>query len=667
MSRAEIDKQTLSRDHWHDPNAEFAARSGYRDFDCGDRGSDDLPAQYPVLFELVEPYVVADLRKGGVAVPQAYPDTTRFATAWLDECQYTLLRIGACTGIVKRWALQLPVKPLRPAVRMPPLRGLSTNPVPGRARKATDGLPVCSAGPRTETVIGVIDTGCPFADPRYLRRAGELQVTRILALWDQTDGAFAGIAGACKPPADFGRGAELWASDIDEWLDACRASDGSIDEDLCYRRAGYDMMFESFVHGAAVLDLAAGPLPLKARYPVDKKGSQFPPRWLDGRGDKASAKDIVFVQVARNAVDDSTSASFAMQVLDGLRYIARRAAGAKRVVVNLSDGTSRELHDGHSMLEDAIRDLVIEVAHPDWPGGPMELQLVVAAGNAHMQARHALLDALRTPSLPGACGADVAVMHLPVDNEQAVFLNIGIPRESSLACLRITPPVSLGCDPIDVEPGQVVTWKYDGEACFWVVVPPAGDTPVLALAAWSPTAICPDGRRSAPSGNWRIQWLGREGTELPLWISLAQKNLDGPASIRQAWFIDADGAYDPLRWMRDVQLDPDIPKSVIRRNATLSVPATMAGGSGVVAVGARVMRVPKLPPSEFFVKGEGRRSAYSSTGASALVPSIRRSADFAHVQAGIRAAGSPSGAVVSVTGTSFAAPQYVRKLANMGP
>ena len=656
-SRAQTETRQLSPDQWCDANAEFAAESGFRDFDRGPSAGDGPPTAYPVLLELDESATVATLRARGVRVPNAYPDHTRYATAWLDELQYIDLRATGWGGIVKRWALQLPVIPLRPPYPARRLQGLppSANPKPS------------SRGPeetRPSTVIGIIDSGCPFADPRYFRDPDNARRSRIRALWDQTNDAFAGIPQARRPPADFDRGAELRAQDIDDWLAACAAATGGgiAEEDACYRRAGYPMMPEGFVHGAAVLDLAAGPLPLEARYPVEHGSTQQPPSWDSAMADKASDADIIFVQLPRKAVDDSSSGSLPMQLLDGLRYIVERAADARRVIVSISDVTSRSLHDGHSILEDAIRALRSEVA---CRALPMKLRIVVAAGNSHMEARHAVIKALEVPSEPGVNGADVAVVHLLVDNEQASFLNIAIPP---VACgdvrLRITPPAILRCAAFEAAPGQVVTWMYDGEACFWIVIPPLRDEPQLALAAWSPTATCPDGRRSARAGNWCVQVLGGEGVEVPLWISQGERNQDNPSSIRQARFFDADASYDPWRWMRTLLIDPAPPESVIRRNHTLTTPATMARQGGVVAVGGRMLRMPVLPPSKYFLKDEGPRSAYSSIGASPAIPSVLRPADFAPTQAGIRGAGSPSGCTLAVTGTSFAMPQVVRALAN---
>lgn len=664
MRRARTTCDALHPAGWCDANAEFAERSAYQDFDHdGRRGK---PKHYPVIFELDANHTVADVRnlKFPIAVPAAYPDTTRFATAWLDRHQYKALGRTAWHGIVRRWALQMPVIALRPSVNLGSMVG--THPAPSTGPGPQPVLPNGSAQPRTNTVIGVIDTGCPFGDPRYLRKDQGAWRTRILALWDQTQGAFAGMANA-SVPADFDRGAELRAADIDAWLAACRAADGSLDEALCYRRAGYAMMGEGFVHGAAVLDLAAGPLPLRARYPSEQGGVQAPPPWYRDNPDPASEADIVFVQLARDAVEDSTSASFPMRVLDALRYIVRRAAGAAHVVVNLSDGTSRALHDGRSLLEAAIEDLLAEVHGPNGPQPPMTLDVVVAAGNAYSQARHAVLRPMPKPSPARVCGSDVAMLRLPVDNEEAAFLNIDIPPRKCHPRLRITPPAALRCAPFEVEPGQAVTWFLDSRPCLWVVMPPQGDHRTLGLAVWSPTATRADGRRSAPAGDWRIQCLGDEDVEWPLWISLAQNNVEGPASIRQARFTDADGSYDPQRWMRHVQIDPQVPASVIRRAGTLSVPATIQGNKHVRAVGATILRVPELPPSRYFEKEEGRRSPYSSIGPTLADPSRNGPADFAHAQPGIRGAGSPSGRVIAVTGTSFAAPQVARELANQGP
>ena len=57
----------------------------------------------------------------------------------------------------------------------------------------------------------------------------------------------------------------------------------------------------------------------------------------------------------RDAVQDTSSAALAGNLLDGLHYIVGCATDAtRRIVVNISDGSSRGSHDGESLIELAM-------------------------------------------------------------------------------------------------------------------------------------------------------------------------------------------------------------------------------------------------------------------------------------------------------------------------
>ncbi|MBL8362673.1 MAG: hypothetical protein JNN18_19455 [Rubrivivax sp.] len=652
MHADELERVSWPRGACADPNAVYAELSGYADFLPHDAPDPKPPEEFPVILELADRRTLADLRRErpDLIVPEAYPDLARYATARPGRAAYLDLAATGWGGLVSRWELQLPVIPLRPAASQAHAPGLRAAPIKGEMRK--DPRLESPAGPAekqedkgTEVLLGVIDSGCPYAHARLLRKGR----TRLLALWHQ-DGQ-THIPGETEP-AGFGYGLEVGRGALNDWLDpqgsgAC----GATHEARCYQRSGDPFLRHRFSHGAAVLDLFAGSLPRAARYPRDSAGTQHPPSWNPAR-DAASRADIVFVQLPLRVVDDSSSAALPRHLLDGLRYIvSRRTAQTRRIVVNISDGTSRSTHDGTSLIEQAMLALIDEARTQH----RIDLEIVLAAGNAQLDARHAVIPLAEA-------GPRDAWLRVQPDCERPSFLHLRVPPGVAPR-LRLHAPARLGAASFELGPGECVTWNPAGRACLWAVYPPHGDglRPTQALIVWAPTVasrMAP--RRPAPCGDWRIEVVGGRATQpLHLWVSMNQKNTIGPASARQARFIDADGRYDPHRYLRSEEDADPLPLSVIRRLGSLNGLAT-ATGPGLHVVGSRLMRH----------TGRGaRRSPYSSTGPSAGAGTRKdvdamEVADLARVQPGIRAAGSLSGQTVIVTGTSFAAPQYARRLAN---
>jgi hypothetical protein len=188
---------------------------------------------------------------------------------------------------------------------------------------------------------------------------------------------------------------------LDKLLKTCSSPAGVVDEEACYRLANYDAVAERFSHGAAVLSQLLAPVPRTGR------PQQATPM------DEA---DLVFVQLPRAAVQDATSASLTRQVLDGVRYIlAHVGPKTERVVINLSNGSSRGLHDGHGILEQALQVLTA--------GLKPAVTLVLAAGNTNLEQRHAVL------TLPaGEATSPELALNLPPACETPQFITVACRR-----------------------------------------------------------------------------------------------------------------------------------------------------------------------------------------------------------------------------------------------
>jgi hypothetical protein len=615
-----------------DANLVWADASGWRDFLRPGQAAKKL---IPVIAEIEPgsaPAFADSVSKAGGSIPPVYrSDRTTHCTGMLTAAHCAdLLQAAGGGGPVRRFELQAPLVPQRP--RVPP-----EAPGPAPPREESEKAP-------GRLLVGVIDHGCPFAH-QHLRRGSD--GTRILNLWLQDETLPARTRRLGATPSEFGYGVALSRSVLDKLMQRHITSDGFVDEEACYAEAGMDELRQRFLHGAAVLDLFVGPRPLKARTSNDP---DRPPTWAIQRN-QAELADIVFVQLPRDMVQDSTSAGLTRSILDGLQYILGCAGPAtNRVVVNISDGSSRGSHDGESIIEKAMASLLAEQARRN-----RQVVLVLPAGNSHDEERHAQFD-----GLPAREWRSLR-LRLPPACEAPSQLVIRLPTAIADAEIRVVPP---GQDPDGrerdvVSQGEAKAWPdAKAPACAVIFPAPGRQETTEALVTWAPTERFAKGVVRAPPGDWRIEVRSKSGSNeaVHFYVARNQTNPDALFRGRQAFFID-EGAYDPDRYQRARDDDPDPPQSPIRRRGSLNSLATAPSGDGVVVVGSAFLR-------------ERMRAGYSSEGPAAGGQPVRRHPDFfaptelSSGIPGIVGSGTIGGQVVRVRGTSFAAPQVARALAN---
>jgi subtilisin family serine protease len=193
-------------------------------------------------------------------------------------------------------------------------------------------------------IVGVIDTGIDWRHANFRRANGK---TRILSIWDQS----LQPVGTERSPS-FGYGVEYTRTNID----AALAGTGSVRHDDGDRHDG---------HGTHVAGIAAG----NGRAP-DEEG--VPLRFVG----VAPEADIIVVanSIGTKAFGDSAN------TIDAAQYIFDQAAVLDLpAVINLSQGGNVGPHDGTSLLEIGIDNLL---------GGPGRA-FVKSAGNERSQERHA--------------------------------------------------------------------------------------------------------------------------------------------------------------------------------------------------------------------------------------------------------------------------------------
>ena len=214
-------------------------------------------------------------------------------------------------------------------------------------------------------VMAVIDDGCAFAHERFRRLDAKGRwTTRIRYLWDQgrTREQVPPRSG-WQPVLQFGYGHDLRGDDIDALLAARTGADAVVDEDAVYLDADENRSRARELHGTHVMDLAAGCAP--------------------GAADADAAPQIIFVQLPRKVVRDTSGGWLNTHVLDALWYIHSRVADDAQLVVNLSFGAMAGPHDGSAILERAMDDFCTVRPH--------DFALVLPAGNAHDSDCHARL------------------------------------------------------------------------------------------------------------------------------------------------------------------------------------------------------------------------------------------------------------------------------------
>ncbi|HWT35341.1 MAG TPA: S8 family serine peptidase, partial [Paraburkholderia sp.] len=562
--------------------------------------------------------------------PPADLEQTRFLTAAVTK-QFFAQLDTTLKGIVKRFELGMPVVPddscaaagLPSAGTLADGTGPAFGPVPGVADSNTD------AG---QTVfLGVMDDGLAFAHERF-RSTSTPSTTRIDCFWNQDD--------AAGTPPGLHYGSELRKAGIDALLERCTLA-GQVEEDAVYAQAGYVNVRRRWAHGTEVMDLAGGlrPNPLHA--------ASLSPDQRAQREALAKVRVLaVQFRTAGRAVRDTSGRWFAVHALDAMRYILRcaddLANGAKYcVVLNLSYGYMAGPHDGSSMIESAIDELI--ALHHD-------LSVVVPAGNSNVLRCHANF------TLANGASKDITWRALP-DCATPGFMEIWLPEDAdaSKVTVQIRTPSGEMSPVIAVK--HIVAWQNGRDTLCTVVYLDgiATGRRNMILIALAPTVTRQPPRIAAPAGNWNVTLTHADGASSSLdihaWIQRNETAYGFPIRGRQSRFEDP-------RYKRFVggmhvrDFDEHNEDSWIRRRSTLN---SIATGSDTVVVGA-------------YRRTDGTAAAYSSTGPS-LYKDVRSGPDATAISedspacAGVLGASTRSGSLVAMSGTSAAAPQVARVLA----
>ncbi|GGW62203.1 S8 family peptidase [Streptomyces xantholiticus] len=325
-------------------------------------------------------------------------------------------------------------------------------------------------------IVGVVDSGIDWRHACFRDPTGK---TRIQRIWDQNLTPEAGESS----PAPFGHGVEYQRSAIDNALRAPNP----------LSRVRH--MDDSVGHGTHVAGIAAGD--------GSSAGNDRPAFTFVGVAPEAELV-VVANRVTSEALGDS------MGTLEAVGYVFKVAETLGRpAVVNISQGDNLGPHDGSSLLERGIDNLL------NAPGRA----LVKSAGNAANAGVHATGQVTEGDS-------EVVQFLVPANDSTPDTLDIWYSGADRLS-LQITPPsgtasaeVAPGTTAADLDlPGgnkafvdSVVHHSQNGDNRIYVQLSRGSQT-AIRPGTWSITLT---GRTVADSGRWHA-WVER-GQTVPQFI-----------------------------------------------------------------------------------------------------------------------------------------------------
>jgi hypothetical protein len=536
-----------------------------------------------------------------------------------------------------------------PARRSPPPDGprTATGPRLTDDDPPDDDPPDDDPAPPPIVVMGIIDDGIAFAHERFRMIVGGIAQSRVENWWLQ-DGPFnpaqfpfTALGGPPLPLVNYG--CELSRLQINQLLVACTNAAGEIDDDLAYHQArlfdfrqrGHKSAAWRTAHGTHVMDLACGFDPAPPRHD----------------------RPIICVQLPVRVTANTSGATLFPFVLDALWYIFIRASqipGAANapIVINLSYGRLAGPHDGTDLIELAIQTLVAA------SGG--RVRVVLPAGNSYLSRTHAQV----------TFAADGERQALPwrvlPDDRTPSFVEVWLPQRNfinfaSRLTLTITSPIG-ETHAID-EFGPAVSWgapPFYAEARFYFSLLTLRT--MFRLSTRPTTTIVP-GAPLAPAGTWsiRLDNIALTGQTVHAWVQRDDSLYGFPLRGRQSYFNDpAYVRFDNAGRDREI----DDPGVRIRRESTLNSIATgpswilPATGPFLLVAGGLLRR--ELLPAKYSAAG----NSPASGGPPPRWPDAVVASEDSRVLHGVLAAGSHSGSVVPLDGTSVAAPQMARFIAD---
>ena len=466
---------------------------------------------------------------------------------------------------------------------------------------------------QTGVLAAVLDDGCAFANQRF-RHNGK---TRFLWLWNQdplAKGAPLSGGNGPSPQANFGYGGQYSNAELDGIYPTTFKS-----QDEAYRDAGLKGLRRRASHGAHVTDLMVN----------------TEPPWPSA----AEPWDVVFVQFPQAGVDDPSGIWLKRHALDGLNYVlACAGTQTQHVIANISWGPQTGPHDGDSVLERGIKELVnLQAALPK----PRKLDVTLPSGNSFGAQAHACIDYV------SGGGFD---WHVPPDGALPAFIQLWWPTGVALnsVALTITAP---GAAPVVVKPGK----NAAPDKSWWARLKVIGPYAKVLVVVHPTCGPGPGGSMPGPHGRWHFELPPTPGgaqADVHAYVARADHNMGARRRAKASYLSDLKLAQG--RFRAPGKRDDDVAASAIRRSGTLN---GMATGAATWCVAG-------------YVAIDYRHARYSSAGPTrggASKPDYACLTDRSPVRLGVRATGTRTGTTAVLVGTSTAAPQLARMLGHVVP
>jgi hypothetical protein len=626
------------------------------------------PEWIPVIIQLHDSVTIQDLLAAAsvtwLEVPPVYtsaatPPAFHFCTGRAKPPFFQHLRPGGqLQSLVKRVEMGLPAgphakHPSETADSVPLLLPETEQ----TARQAAEPAQLL-----TGKVIGLIDDSLALANNRFLHNGK----ARTRYFWRQDN------EGRGQVPFGLGYGRELIASEIDQAM-GLHTYNGLVDETAVYvalglstlgtaippstqqpERKRFCTLDTAVSHGSHVTDLMAGPRTLLAQVAGAPPDLDAPPSWAQV-DDEASCAPIVAVQLDANTVADTSGGSMNVHVLDGLIYILSRCAPDAQVAVNLSWGTLAGPHDGTSVLEAAMDELMVLRG--------ARLQIMVAAGNSYQMRTHANVMLQNNEHIT------LYWRGLPGDLTQN-FLEFWIEEGADGICFEITPPGHAAPITPVLGFGQSRIWTGSGTQPLCALIYPekaaTGERGTCALLAVAPSFSFKPSVATAPSGVWKIKLTNQGEACAIIDADVERDDVVGGShkgATRQSHFEDNPQLDFNEQYDMQALVDDPARSTPIRRSGNFN---SIATGSKTLSVGGvRIApTAPHLRWAHYSPQKPDPDASRPSRPGVVKVPDTEAYSDNNPALSGVRAAGTRSDAVVRLAGTSAATPQVTRRILN---
>ena len=512
-------------------------------------------------------------------------------------------------------------------------------------------------------IVGIIDEGIAFANERFRKSACE---TRVEYFWMQD--------GACRCNEqknsqnlflEYGR--EFTKLEIDQLLKK-HTSDGKLDEDYFYadiglldfNRSGHKAAAFRASHGTHIADIACG----------------FDPGASLIEGTNDDTFPIFCVQLPTRTVADTSGLGLEKYMVDGVQYIldqAKKWAEEKDiprppVIINFSSNVFAGPHDGTLYIERAVKGLLNEYS-TEIKGYSAPAKFVVPSGNNFLLDTHAKVTLPPNESSNDGKGS-VLNWQVQPDDKTFSFMEIWLPNGANGdISIELTPPFG--------ETSLELSSKTSDKPIKWV----PNQKDILCKAYYeeflhtdsemdtnsfrrssrgrfviiiAPTAPTDNPVPLAPAGRWEVKLINKSSASQTVhaWIQWDDRPITYPITGRQSYFVDEN--HKQFDFDTGRMIEEDVDDSVIKRFGTINALATC---DEFITVGG-------------FMFNDFSNAYYSAAGDCESeppipYPDVSAVTDDSYVHGGILGAGSKTGSVVALNGTSVAAPQVARFIASV--